>query len=57
MRGKPFVVRRYDVDFTVLPMRYLEEIRLISTTKLSSKGAQVGVSQFFFRHNFHLSED
>jgi hypothetical protein len=44
MRDRPFVVRRYDLDFVVLPVKYLEEIRLISYKKLSSRGAQVGVN-------------
>ncbi|RAH55103.1 hypothetical protein BO85DRAFT_452006 [Aspergillus piperis CBS 112811] len=48
MRGNPFVLRRWDVDFLVLPMRYLEEVRLISPSKLSSKGAQTGVSLLVF---------
>jgi hypothetical protein len=40
MKNKPYVLRRFDVDFFVLPMKYLEEIR----SKLSSKDAQAGVS-------------
>ena len=44
MKNQPFVLRRYDVDFLVLPMKYLDEIRLIAPSKLSSKGAQTGVS-------------
>ncbi|KAI0482757.1 cytochrome P450 [Xylariaceae sp. FL0804] len=38
----PFVLRRFDVDFMVLPHKYLEEIRLVSGNKLSSRSAQVG---------------
>ncbi|PWY74047.1 cytochrome P450 [Aspergillus eucalypticola CBS 122712] len=61
MRGNPFVLRRWDVDFLVLPMRYLEEVRLISPSKLSSKGAQTGnlapeytSMQFLYHSNLHL---
>ncbi|KAJ5101066.1 hypothetical protein N7456_007118 [Penicillium angulare] len=61
MNNQPFVLRRYDVDFLILPMKYLEEIRLISPDKLSSKGAQTGnlaphytSMQFLFHSNLHL---
>ncbi|KAK1141313.1 hypothetical protein N8T08_009220 [Aspergillus melleus] len=61
MKNHPFVLRRYDVDFLVLPMRYLEEIRLIAPSKLSSKGAQTGnlapqytSMQFLYHSNLHL---
>lgn len=40
----PFMLVRYDVDFMVLPVKYLEEIRLMKESKLSSRSAQVGVS-------------
>ncbi|KAI0161016.1 cytochrome P450 [Hypoxylon sp. FL1284] len=38
----PYRVRRFDVDFIILPMRYLSEVRLIPFAKLSGRGAQVG---------------
>lgn len=59
MKHQPFVLRRFDVDFLVLPMKYLEEIRLIPAQKLSSRGAQIGVSAFYapqIRSFAHLSE-
>ncbi|CAN8100048.1 unnamed protein product [Discula destructiva] len=42
MKGKPFILVRYDVDFMVLPVKYLDEIRLMKESKLSSRSAQVG---------------
>ncbi|KAK3386278.1 cytochrome P450 [Sordaria brevicollis] len=41
MPNMPFVLKRYDADFLILPIRYLEELRLIPITKLSNKGANV----------------
>ena len=46
MKDKPFMLLRSDVDFMVLPIKYLEEIRLVPMSKLSARGAQVGVSLF-----------
>ncbi|KAF2477644.1 cytochrome P450 [Lindgomyces ingoldianus] len=40
-RDSPFVVRRYDVDISVLPNKYLNELRLYPNTKLSGVKAQV----------------
>ncbi|KAI5868695.1 cytochrome P450 [Durotheca rogersii] len=40
-KNVPFIVRRFDADYSVLPMRYLEEIRLIPMTKLSGKESQI----------------
>ncbi|RYP17317.1 hypothetical protein DL765_004608 [Monosporascus sp. GIB2] len=40
-KTRPFVVKRYDVDITVMPNKYLEELRLIPPTKLSAVKAQV----------------
>ncbi|KAF1994165.1 cytochrome P450 [Amniculicola lignicola CBS 123094] len=37
----PFVVRRVDVDITVLPNKYLNELRLYPTSKLSGVKAHV----------------
>ncbi|KAL4905009.1 hypothetical protein BDW74DRAFT_178574 [Aspergillus multicolor] len=61
MKDHPFVVRRWDVDFLVLPMRYLDEIRLIAQSKLSSKGAHTGnlapeytSMQFLYHSNLHI---
>lgn len=43
-KGKPFVVSRSDVDTTLLPMKYLNELRLLPDTKMSGRLAQVSVS-------------
>ena len=43
-KDTPFVVRRWDTDITVLPNKYLNELRLYPTTKLSGVKAQVAVS-------------
>lgn len=43
-RDTPFVVRRWDTDITVLPNKYLNELRLYPPTKLSGVKAQVAVS-------------
>ncbi|KAI1337309.1 cytochrome P450 [Xylariaceae sp. FL0016] len=40
-KDQPFVVRRHDVDITVMPNRYLTELRLFPTSKLSAVRAQV----------------
>ncbi|KAJ8112542.1 hypothetical protein ONZ43_g5371 [Nemania bipapillata] len=39
-KNRPFVVKRYDVDLTVLPHKYLEELRLVPESKLSAARAQ-----------------
>ena len=44
LKDVPFVVRRYDTDITVLPIKYLDEMRLIPRHKLNGKKAQVNVS-------------
>ncbi|KAI1325994.1 cytochrome P450 [Xylariaceae sp. FL0255] len=36
----PFVVRRFDADITVLPIKYLDELRLLPVSKLSAKESQ-----------------
>ncbi|KAI1330891.1 cytochrome P450 [Xylariaceae sp. FL0255] len=36
-KATPFIVRRFDTDYNILPIRYLEEIRLVSPAILSSK--------------------
>ena len=38
------MVRRYDTDITVLPIKYLDEMRLIPRHKLNGKKAQINVS-------------
>ena len=38
------MVRRYDTDITIMPIKYLEEMRLIPRHKLNGKKAQVNVS-------------
>jgi len=43
MKDTPFLLRRYDVDFMVLPMRYLDETRLMPSSKLSGKRALLNV--------------
>lgn len=40
-KDRPFVLKRYDVDITVMPNKYLGELRLIPPTKLSGVQAQV----------------
>ncbi|KAI1213723.1 cytochrome P450 [Annulohypoxylon truncatum] len=40
-KHRPFVVRRFDVDITVLPNKYLSELRLVPPTQLSAVKAQV----------------
>ncbi|POS72957.1 hypothetical protein DHEL01_v208647 [Diaporthe helianthi] len=40
LKDIPFVLRRYDTDITVLPIKYLEEMRLIPRSKLNGKKAQ-----------------
>ncbi|OTA68817.1 cytochrome P450 [Hypoxylon sp. EC38] len=40
-KDKLFIVRRNDVDIIVLPMKYLEELRFTSTSRLSAKEAQI----------------
>jgi hypothetical protein len=37
------VVKRHDVDFNVMPHKYLDELRLVPNTKLSSIRANVQV--------------
>lgn len=34
-KNKPFVLRRQDLDVTVLPTKYIEELRTIPNAKLS----------------------
>ncbi|KAG8156340.1 hypothetical protein KVR01_013792 [Diaporthe batatas] len=36
-KGSPFIVRRFDTDYNILPMQYLEEVRLISPSILSGR--------------------
>lgn len=43
LKDVPFVVRRYDTDITVLPIKYLDEMRLIPRHKLNGKKAQINV--------------
>lgn len=43
MPNMPFVLKRYDADFLILPIRYLDELRLVPLSKLSNKGANVAV--------------
>lgn len=44
LKEAPFVIRRYDTDFTVLPIKVLDEIRAIPKHKLNAKIAIVSVS-------------
>ncbi|KAJ2977704.1 hypothetical protein NUW58_g7729 [Xylaria curta] len=39
-KDRPFILKRYDVDFNVLPHKYLDELRLVPETKLSGSRAQ-----------------
>ncbi|KAI1309821.1 cytochrome P450 [Xylaria venustula] len=36
-KDQPFIVRRFDTDYNILPIKYLEELRLVPPTILSSK--------------------
>ncbi|KFY24017.1 hypothetical protein V491_02323 [Pseudogymnoascus sp. VKM F-3775] len=38
----PFTIRRYDTDITILPKKYLNELRLVSSSKLSTAIALSG---------------
>ncbi|KAI0100490.1 cytochrome P450 [Nemania sp. FL0031] len=38
---RPFVVKRYDIDITILPNKYLEELRLMSQAQLNASQAQI----------------
>ncbi|KFH42569.1 Ent-kaurene oxidase-like protein [Hapsidospora chrysogenum ATCC 11550] len=35
-KDRPFIVKRHDVDWNVMPHKYLDELRLVSPLKLSS---------------------
>lgn len=52
MPNMPFVLKRYDADFLILPIRYLDELRLIPLSKLSNKGANVAVRPLPFSSPF-----
>ncbi|KAL5332550.1 cytochrome P450 [Aspergillus crustosus] len=61
MKNKPYVLKRWDIDFLVLPMKYLEDIRLVNPAKLSSKGAQTAnlapeftSLEFLYHSNLHV---
>ncbi|KAK8132038.1 cytochrome P450 monooxygenase, partial [Apiospora kogelbergensis] len=41
LKNTPFILRRYDTDITVLPGKYLDEMRLVPRHKLNGKKAQV----------------
>ena len=43
-----FVVRRLDADISILPTKYLDELRLFSSEKLSGVKAQSLVSSKLF---------
>ncbi|KAI0113688.1 cytochrome P450 [Nemania sp. FL0031] len=38
-KDHPFILKRYDVNLTILPHRYLEELRLVPESKLSAAKA------------------
>ncbi|KAM7190976.1 Cytochrome P450 [Naviculisporaceae sp. PSN 640] len=38
-KNVPFIVRRFDTDYNILPIKYLEELRWVSPSILSSKVA------------------
>lgn len=42
-KDSPFVVRRYDADITIMPFKYLEEMRVIPRSKLNCKMPQIHV--------------
>ncbi len=39
----PFIVRRFDTDYNILPIKYLHELRLVSPLILSGKLATTHV--------------
>ncbi|KAK8103052.1 cytochrome P450 monooxygenase [Apiospora sp. TS-2023a] len=41
LKHAPFVLRRYDTDITILPRKYLDEMRLVPRNILNGKKAQV----------------
>lgn len=43
-KGSPFIVRRFDTDYNILPIKYLEEVRLISPSILNGRIATSQVS-------------
>ncbi|RYP67897.1 hypothetical protein DL771_007005 [Monosporascus sp. 5C6A] len=40
-KDKPFVVRRWDIDITVLPMKYLNEVRMFPPSKMNGRHAHI----------------
>nr|UOW59931.1 SonI [Paraconiothyrium archidendri] len=58
LKNSPYVVRRYDADITVLPAKYLEEVRLMPRNKLNSKIPQVAnlVPKWTFTEFMYHSE-
>lgn len=47
-KGVPFVVRRLDTDIHVLPMKYLDELRLMPRNDLNGKMVHYNVSFLLF---------
>ncbi|KAF2198781.1 putative cytochrome P450 [Delitschia confertaspora ATCC 74209] len=47
-KDTPFVIRRYDTDISVLPKKYLDEIRLYPVAKLSGVKAQNLVNKYTY---------
>jgi hypothetical protein len=42
-KDRPFVLRRWDLDLTVFPNKYIEELRAYPANKISGIHAHIGV--------------
>jgi hypothetical protein len=45
MKTRSYTIRRYDVDFIIMPISALEEIRLVPPSKLNANSAQARVGK------------
>ncbi|KAI0195209.1 cytochrome P450 [Xylaria flabelliformis] len=55
---RPFVVRRYDADITILPHKYLSEMRLMPAEKLSAVRVQVkNMAHKYTKTSFLMDSD
>lgn len=54
-KDTPFLVRRYDNDVLVMPMKYLNELSRIPNKKFDSKAAAVGVGLSSVLHHSSFS--
>lgn len=44
-KDRPFIVKRFDINFNVLPNKYLEELRLVPETILDQSQVQVMLTE------------